>query len=143
MMGRPDALDRLVQGLIAFVALVASANGLFMLADPYGWYHFIPTVRFTGPANPHFIRDIGLAYLLTAIMLGYGALDPRRRWLGAMTGNLWLSAHGGFHIYEVATGICSPTIFWQDVPAVVVPPAIVWVALGILLVRRRIVPTGS
>ncbi|MFM9935335.1 MAG: hypothetical protein ACKVOL_03955 [Novosphingobium sp.] len=142
MMGRPDALDRLVQILIGLVALVALSNGLFMLADPYGWYHAIPTVRFTGPPNPHFIRDIGLAYLLTALMLGYAALYPQGRWFSVLAGNLWLSAHGGFHIYEVATGICSPTIFWQDAPAVVAAPALVWIALVILLFRQRIVPAG-
>ncbi|MBX9885074.1 MAG: hypothetical protein K2X68_08895 [Novosphingobium sp.] len=142
MMGKPDALERLVQILIALVALMALGNGLFMLGDPYGWYRFIPTVRFTGPPNPHFIRDIGLAYLLTAVMLGYGARYPQGRWFSLFAGNLWLSAHGGFHIYEVATGICSPTIFWQDMPAVVAPPAMVWIALLILIARQRIAPAG-
>ncbi len=142
MLGRLDALDRVAQALIALVALIALSNGAVMLSDPYGWYQAIPTVRFTGPPNPHFIRDIALAYLLTALMLGYGALNLQGRWLGVVAGNLWLSAHGAFHAYEVATGICSPTVFWQDFPAVVVPPALVWAALAIVILRQRIVPAG-
>lgn len=142
MMGKPDALDRATQFVLALVALFALANGGFMLWDPYSWYQTVPTVRFTGPANQHFIRDIGLAYLLTAAMLGYAAIYPRGRWLAALAGNLWLSAHGIFHVWEVASGVCSPGIFWQDAPAVLGQPVLVWVALGILIARQRIVPAG-
>lgn len=143
MAGKADALDRLVQVLVALVALVALVNGTTMLIDPYGWYQAVPTVRFTGPANPHFIRDIGLAYLLCGCMLGYGALRPRERLLAAVTGNLWLSAHGVFHIWELATGICSPDVFLQDAPAVIGPPAIVWMALAIQISRKRRIDSHS
>ncbi len=142
MLGRQDAWDRAVQALIALVALFALAFGTYMLWDPFGWYQAVPTVRFTGPPNPHFIRDIGLAYLLTSTVLGYSARYPRGRWLAAFTGNLWLSAHGIFHIWEVATGICAPDRFWRDAPGVLGPPLAVWIALGILMVRQRIAPAG-
>jgi hypothetical protein len=143
MASKADALDRLVQVLIALVALVALGNGTAMLIDPYGWYQAVPTVRFTGPANPHFIRDIGLAYLLCGGMLGYAALNPRGRLLTAATGNLWLSAHGAFHVWEVLTGICSPDVFWRDVPAVIGPPAIVWIALAIQVSRKPLIDSHS
>ena len=142
MLGKPDILDRTVQFLIALIALFTLVFGTFMLWDPYGWYQAVPTVRFTGLPNPHFIRDIGLAYLLTATMLGYAAWYPQGRWLAAFTGNLWLSAHGVFHIWEVASGICSPDRFWRDAPGVLGPPLIVWLAIGILFVRQRVVPAG-
>ena len=44
MYGKPDALDRLVQALLALAALFALVFGLFMLADPFGWYQFVDTV---------------------------------------------------------------------------------------------------
>ena len=86
MLGKQDALDRMVQALIALVALFALAFGTFMLRDPYGWYQAVPTVRFTGPLNLHFIREFGLAYLLTGTMLGYAAWYPQGRWLAAFAG---------------------------------------------------------
>lgn len=88
MMGKPDALDRIAQTLIAIVALFALANGTFMLFDPYGWYQAVPTVRFTGPPNQHFIRDIGLAYLASGAVLAFAAVHPAMRWLAAVGGNL-------------------------------------------------------
>jgi hypothetical protein len=141
-MGKPDGLDWVVQILIALVAMFSLANGLFMLLGPIEWYELVPTVRFTGPPNEHFIRDIAVAYLSCGVVLGYAAAYPAGRWLAALAGALWLSAHGGLHVYEVATGICSPGRFWADAPGVLGPPLLVWAAVGILLVRQRIAPAG-
>lgn len=136
MTGRPDALDRAAQALIALAAAFALLNGGFMLADPFGWYQAVETVKFTGPANQHFIRDIGLAYLMSGVVLAFAAVRPPMRWLAAFAGNLWLTAHGILHIYEVLTGICAPDIFWRDAPGVLGPPLLVWLALGLRFVRR-------
>ena len=64
MLGKPDGLDRLMQVVIALVGLFAIANGFFMLTDPLVWYGTLETVQTTGPANRHFIGDIGLAYMM-------------------------------------------------------------------------------
>ena len=142
MMGKADIFDRVAQGLIAFVAIFALANSAFMLIEPIGWYFAIPNVRFTGPPNLHFIRDIGAAYLGCGMMLGYAVFYPSGRWLAAFSGSLWLIAHGLIHVWEVAVGICGPNRFWNDSPATLWIPLLVWLALGILFVRQRITPAG-
>jgi len=47
------------------LGLALAANGLLVLFDPAGWYAVAPGVPETGPLNPHFVRDIGCAYILT------------------------------------------------------------------------------
>jgi hypothetical protein len=141
-MGKPDTQDRLVQLLIGLAALVSLANGGFMLWDPFGWYQALPTVKFTGPPNQHFIRDIGLAYTTCAALLGFGAINPRMRWLAVFAGSLWLAMHGALHIWEVLTGICAKGVFLRDAPGVLGPPLLAWGALAILIVRQRITPAG-
>jgi hypothetical protein len=143
MLGRDGLTDHLARGLVALAAVIALANGAFMLLDPYGWYQTIPTVRFTGPANQHFIRDIGLAYLASGTLLGFAAINLPMRWLAAFAGSLWLMAHGILHIWEAVTGICAPDIFWRDAPGVLGPPLLVWIALGILFARQRVTPAGT
>jgi hypothetical protein len=138
MMGKPDLLDRAAQLLLALVALLALANGAFMLADPSGWYDFVGTVKATGPENRHFIRDIGIAYLISGGLIGYGAINPFMRWGSALAGTAWLALHGVLHVWEVSTGICSPTIFWQDAPGVLGPPVLALIAMGIMLARNRV-----
>jgi len=59
---------------------------------------------------------------------GIGILKPARRvelW-GAAT--LWLIAHALFHVWEVAVGICSPSVLVRDFPAVSMP-ALMGIAL--------------
>ena len=141
-MYKPDMLDRIAQGLIAFAALFALSNGAFMLLDPFGWYQAVGTVKFTGPPNQHFIRDIGIAYMMSGVMLAYSAFYPSGRWMAALAGSLFLAAHGALHIYEVLTGICAQDIFWKDAPGVLGPPLLVWIALGILFGTQKIVPAG-
>ena len=51
------------------LGLALAANGLLMLFDPAGWYAVAPGVPDTGPLNPHFVRDIGCAYILTGFAL--------------------------------------------------------------------------
>jgi alkylhydroperoxidase/carboxymuconolactone decarboxylase family protein YurZ len=138
MMGKPDLLDRLAQLLLGLAALFALANGAFMLADPSGWYDFVGTVKATGPENRHFIRDIGIAYLISGGLVSYAAFNPFMRWGSALAGTGWLALHGALHIWEVSTGICAPGIFWQDAPGVLGPPALALVAILIMLVRIRV-----
>lgn len=142
MMGKADKLDRVAQFLIAFVAIFALANSAYMLVEPFGWYFAVPNVRFTGPPNQHFIRDIGAAYFCSGVMLSYAAFYPSGRWLAAFSGSLWLIAHGMIHVWEVAVGICTPSRFWNDSVGTLWLPLLVWVALTILIVRKRITPAG-
>ena len=141
-MGKPDALDRLVQILIALVALFCLVNGGIMLWGPHDWYQSLPTVQTTGPYNQHFVRDIALAYLTCGIVLGYAARFPSGRWLAALAGVLWLTMHGAFHVWELLSGIGAQHVFWMDAPGVLGPPLLVWIALGVLITRQRIAPAG-
>ena len=137
MTARFDTLDRLVQILLLLAALTTIANGLFMLAKPLDWYVFVPTVVTTGPPNAHFIRDIGLAYVGSGLVLLYAAANPVLRWRAAVVGGLWLAFHGALHIYEVAAGICGPATFWADAPAVIGQPLLVIIALAIICSRQQ------
>ncbi|WP_447761036.1 hypothetical protein [Sphingopyxis panaciterrae] len=137
MPAKPDTLDRLAQLLLLIAAVTTIANGIFMLVRPLDWYVFVPTVVTTGPPNAHFIRDIGLAYLGSGLILLYATANPARHWRAVAVGGLWLTFHGLLHIYEVAAGICGPATFWADAPAVIGQPALVIIALAIVFSRRK------
>jgi hypothetical protein len=128
---------RLAQLLIALVAAFALFNGAFMLWDPFGWYQTVETVKFTGPPNRHFIRDIGLAFIASGALLAVAVPNLALRWQIALAGSLWLGAHGALHVWEVLTGVCAPDIFWRNAPGVLGPPLLVWLGLGIHFVRSK------
>ena len=60
-------LQRICLGLAVLLGIFNLANGLYMLAAPAGWYLAVPGITATGPFNQHFIRDIGLIFVLMGI----------------------------------------------------------------------------
>lgn len=108
-------------GLAVLLGVAAAANGAFMLVAPEGWYFAVPGVTTTGPFNPHFIRDIGLIFVLLGGALLAGAARPMLRsvlWTGVA---VWLSGHALFHVWEVMVGICGPSALARDFAAVSLP----------------------
>jgi hypothetical protein len=89
-------MKRLLAGILA---LLAAANGLVMLLAGRWWYGAVPGVAETGPFNPHFVKDIGAAFL--TVGLGFGWLAARGSAEGrgaALTGAAFLAFHGLIHI---------------------------------------------
>jgi hypothetical protein len=100
-------------------------NGLTMLVAPAFWFQSVPGVRETGPLNLHLVRDVGCAYLVAALGLGWRALKGAPSESAAVLAAGFLLLHAGVHLWEVAVGICGWDRFLQDVPGVVVPGILV------------------
>jgi hypothetical protein len=108
------------------MGVLGLANGVYMLIDPDAWYYAVPGVTTTGPFNQHFIRDIGLIFLMLGGVFLVGVRRAEQRallWGGA---SLWLSGHALFHFWEVAAGICGSEVLARDFPAVTLPAIIGW-----------------
>jgi hypothetical protein len=111
------------------LAFFLIANGLFMLGAPEAWYHFIPTVPFTGPFNPHFVRDIGCGYLTCGTALLWLARDPARGTAATLITALFLGLHAVIHLWDTLAGRTTLAALIQDLPAVFLPPLIMlWLA---------------
>ena len=129
------ALSIAVFVMVMLNVLFLSVNGLFMLLVPGVWYEGLPGVTDTGPFNQHFIRDIGIINLFLAVAFGIGMIRPEFRVVLWAAATAWLSAHAVLHLWEVAVGICSPSVIPRDFPAVHLP-AIIGVALTIWAIRN-------
>ena len=115
-------LDRLCISTAWIVGLLAAANGVFMLAAPAEWYFAVPGVTTTGPFNQHFLRDIGLIFLLVGGAFALGAARKQYRPVLWGAASVWLAGHALFHFWEVAVGICGPSALVRDFAAVTLPP---------------------
>ena len=109
---------------IIFNSIFLSLNGLFMIIDPKTWYETVPGVITTGFYNQHFIRDIGIIQLFLGIAFIAGWFRPHLRLTLWSVATLWLVAHGVFHLWEVAVGICGPTALIRDFAEVSLPALI-------------------
>ena len=122
-------------GIAMLLGVAMIANGIFMLVSPEGWYLAVPGVTSTGPFNQHFLRDIGLIFLLLGGAFLLGAALPHSRVLLWAAPSIWLTGHALFHLWEVAVGICSPSVIPRDFPAVTLP-AIIGIALTFWAIRQ-------
>jgi hypothetical protein len=114
---------RWVAGLLAaFNAL----NGVVMLVDGRRWYESAPGVVFTGAYNPHFVQDIGAAFL--AAGLGLLARAWRARyWPAAVVGAAFLVVHAAIHLVMLVgmmLGLCSDEAWTTDIALVIAPAAL-------------------
>ena len=115
-------------GIAALLGVALIANGVFMLVALADWYVAVPGVTATGPFNQHFLRDIGLIFLLLGGAFLVGAAQPHLRVALWAAPSIWLTGHALFHLWEVAVGICSLSVIPRDFPAVTLP-AIIGTAL--------------
>ncbi|MCE3288715.1 MAG: hypothetical protein K0R83_727 [Caulobacter sp.] len=110
--------------IAALLALLLAANGLYMLVSPLAWYHAVPGVTLTGLFNPHFVRDIGMAYLTVAGGLAWFAWRPVQGWPALIGAAAFLALHAGIHVVDNACGPGPLQAFLRDLPGVYLPPLI-------------------
>lgn len=78
-----------------FLGSLSLLNGLAMLLDAPGW--FVRVAASTGPFNPHFVYDVGAAFVVAGLALivrGWRA----RLWPAAVAGAAFLGAHALIHL---------------------------------------------
>ncbi|MBX3446475.1 MAG: hypothetical protein KF765_06960 [Parvibaculaceae bacterium] len=117
--------QRLFRLLCALLAAFAAANGARMALDPLGWFASIPELALTGAANPHFIRDVGTAYLASAAGLALAAFRPAAGFGALLVAAIFMAGHGIGHLVDIAEGCAArPGGTALDWFGVIVPGAI-------------------
>jgi hypothetical protein len=107
--------------ITAILAVVLGANSVFQLIAPLAWYDAVPGVALTGAYNPHFVRDIAMAYLVVVLGLAWFAWRPRQGWPALVCAAAFLALHAAIHIGDGACGSAPLSDFTRDVPGVFLP----------------------
>jgi hypothetical protein len=107
--------------IAAILAVVNVVNGLTMLFAGLFWYQSVPGVTETGPFNPHFVQDIGAAFLAAGLALAARAWRASL-WPAAVAGATFLAAHGLIHVVGLVAGHDHHAAV--DLLAVIVPSAL-------------------
>lgn len=93
----------LTRTLAGLLGLFHSANGLYMLAAPQAWFAAAPGASETGPFNPHFVADVGFAFLAGGLAFLAFAWRPGLK-LVALGASGFLVFHALLHLSGVAQG---------------------------------------
>lgn len=114
--------------LLLAIALLNMATGVTIFFAPQFFYDTIPGVSMMGPFNLHFIRDAGLAYFGSGLLL---ALAWRRgEYAFGFGGALWPCLHALFHLQIwFARGAQVDLVALTNLAGIQVPA---WAALWVL-----------
>lgn len=124
-------MSRILSGGLA-VAL--GANALAMLLASFWWYNAVPGVIATGAYNPHFVRDIGAAYLVTAGGLAWFTWRPVQGWPALVAAAAFLVLHAGIHVFDASCSSNPVADLIRDLPGVYLPAVL---AAGLAVFARR------
>lgn len=91
------------RSIAAIMAILNGLNGLVMLFASSLWWESVPGVPETGPYNPHFVQDVGAAFLVAGLALGARAWRPAY-WPAAVAGSAFLAVHALIHLVLIASG---------------------------------------
>jgi hypothetical protein len=123
--------------IAAVLGLILAANGVAMLFAGPWWYGAVPGVTATGPFNPHFVRDIGAAYLVTGGGLGWYAARPREGWPALAAAAAFLTLHAAVHVFDAVCGTKPLADVARDFAGVYLPALVASaIVLGRSLERR-------
>jgi predicted anti-sigma-YlaC factor YlaD len=122
--------------LLLVFGLISLGNAAWMLGNPLGWYHDLPAeVPDFGPFNPHFVRDIGCAFVTIGVALVWAALVPTRRFALTMVAVVFYAAHAVLHVFDTLRGAVELDHVLLDFPGVYLPAILLLVAAWV--VRRH------
>lgn len=114
------------RSLAALLGLLAAGNGAIMLAAGARWFAATPGVAATGPYNPHFVADVGAAYLVAGLALAARGWRARY-WPAAVAGAAFFAGHALIHVAGILGGHSAAA--GTDLALVVLPAALsLWAA---------------
>lgn len=116
----------MLRTLLVALAALNITTGIVVFFAPEYFYNTVPGVSMMGPFNLHFIRDVGLAYFGSGLLML--TAWRRRDYAFALGGALWPCLHALFHIQIwIARGAPADIVAFTNLFGIQLPA---WTALG-------------
>jgi hypothetical protein len=116
--------------LAAALGATLAATGLVQLLAPFVFYQVTPGVTATGPFNPHFVRDVGAAFLTAAVGVLAYAWRPQAARPALLMAAGFLTLHAGVHVFDAVCGARPLQDTWRDLGAHLIALASLGLALA-------------
>lgn len=118
-------------------AILGFANGIWMLLSPLSWYEKFPAeIPHTGPFNAHFVRDLGVVYLVVALAFAWSAKNVERSRVVHLALTVFFVGHALIHLADIAAGRLPHAHWLVDMPGVFVP-ALLMTILAVPALRKK------
>ena len=114
--------QRILRVSIGVLALFYLSTGVFFYFFPHDAFGLLPA--YYGEFNVHFVKDAGLAFSSSGILLLAGILRQRVELPYLYGGSLFVFLHAGFHIQMLVAGMVPDAFIAYEVSQVIAPSLI-------------------
>ena len=121
----------LLLALLGLLALFYTASGLLLYFTPEDTFAGLPA--YYGDFNLHFVKDAGLAFLSSGVLLLAAVRTPAHRLRYSLCGALFVVLHALFHLQMLVGGMIPPDYYGYEfvqifLPALLLVVAVAWLA---------------
>ena len=126
-----SVLERLLKIGFGLGGLISLSNGIWMFVGPLHWFEVFPGgIPDFGPANIHFVRDLGGWYAAGGILLLFALTNPARfGGVALVVSTIAALTHAISHVIDTASGRVPAEHWIVDMPFIYAP----LILLGVML----------
>ncbi|MEM8560922.1 MAG: hypothetical protein AAGF57_01740 [Pseudomonadota bacterium] len=128
-------MERTVAVLLGLLAIVYLFSGLALLFFSKTMFDSLPV--YYGVFNGHFVKDAGLAFMSSGILLFIAVLRAEQRLLFSFSASLFVVLHGLLHIQMLVTGMVPSTYITYELLQIILPAALLLLLVCVLYARQR------
>src|SRR2546426_6859603 len=133
-----SSLNLMLKLFYIIASITSLVNGAWMLLFPQSWYTEFPAdIPHTGPFNPHFVRDLGVVYLVVALAFAWSAMHLDRSRPVHLALTVFFLGHALIHLADITAGRLPHSHWLIDLPGVFVP-ALIMLITAMPFVRKRL-----
>lgn len=123
-------LEKIALTLLVFMALFYTSSGIALFWFTQFTFDSLP--KYYGQFNNHFIKDAGLAFLSTGIMLIAAIYHKPSRVILSICGAIFVVLHALFHIQMLLGGMVPAGFISNEMLQVVLPAALLIVVVALI-----------
>ena len=126
--------DKIIVALLGLLAVFYLASGIALYFHPMQTFDSLPS--YYGEFNHHFVKDAGLAFTSSAILLFLAVFKRRERLIYSFSASLFVVLHGLFHVQMLLSGMV-PKAYLGDELVQVIAPAMLLLGLVVVIYARQ------
>ena len=122
--------ERIILLLLVVLSLFYLASGIALYFFSQLTFDSMPA--YYGAFNNHFVKDAGLAFLSSGILLVFALLREKQRYIYSFCASIFVVLHGLFHVQMLLSGMVPGEYTAYELAQVIIPAFVLFVLVGVI-----------
>lgn len=127
--------ERLILFSLWLMAAFYAVSGIALYFSPQQTFESLPA--YYGDFNIHFVKDAGIAFFSSGLMLAFAAAKKALRLTFCLCASLFVVLHGLFHVQMIVGGMVPTDYLPYELVQIILPASLLLVLLGVIYATQR------